>query len=374
MYFSIRMSARKPSPGCSGGRRFAVIVLALAVHLPLCGSALHLLASQEPLPPIEGVVVNLAQIGTDFFVQLDFDGDGEGNVWVKVVGRILDMAGNELTPDKIEKGARLKLTEYRQNEAGFIEAYVVVLIALPDADPNAPPAPGAATVVNVYVRLMGADRPPIDLYGTDRDAWICVGESVQVYWVTTPDVTLISLGEMLGTFRANQGGMENGLNWGSVVATPQETISYQISAVDGTFEAGSSATVSVYGHPLGAGPFQSFPEGNIAAHLQASTARANTVDDWVADMNDSRFSPRLGITDIKPGKGAVGAGFTWRVRRERADGSVANFSIAAVDTFQHPFRPDNSDEALPLSGEWTFSTLQDIAERMVSFVVRPVCR
>jgi len=375
MYFPERMSSEQRSRQRRGRRRFAVYVLILLAHLPFCNPPNYLQAAQEPPPPIEGVVVNLAQIGADFFAQLDVNGDGQGDVWVKIVGSILDMEGTELTPDQIENGARLKVTDYQQNEAGFVEAYIVVLISAAGGSQGQSTRPDApATVVNVYVRLVGAPRPPTNLYGTDNDAWICVGESVQVFWVTTPDVTLISLGESLGTFRANQGGMENGLNWGSVLATPQDTISYQISAVDGTFSAGGSATVFVYGHPQPAGPFQSFPEGNIQAQLQGNTARVNAIDAWAADLSDVRFSPHLAITDIKPGKGAIGSGFTWRVRKESGDGTVTNFNIAAVDTFQHPFRPDDTDEALPLSGDWTFSTLEDIAEKSIGFVIRPVCR
>jgi len=319
---------------------------------------------------LEGFVVDITEIGPDFFVYLDLDEDGAGEVWVKLVKTILDMQGNMLSATDITIGIKLKLIVYTENETGFIEASKVVVIS----DENGgSPRPGQGTLVNVFARIPGSRSPVLDLFDNEGETWICRGEKVELYWVTTPDVTRISLGETLGIFDAERGGVINGLNWGSVVAEPTETINYVITTLDGTFEAANSVNVSVFGFQTDVEAGQIIPEGKIRATLDGNTAKANEVDEWVAELPDIRYSDFLSITDIKPTGSAVEAGFIWRIRKEDPSGQIRNFSIAANEAFQHPFRPEGTDITFPLNGLWTFSTPANISDRTVEFVVRPVC-
>ena len=333
-------------------------------------------ALQQDLPPVEGTIVNIAEIGSDFFVQLDVDADGKGDVWAKILDTILDLEGNFLTTGDLSIGLKLRVLDYRESETGFIEAHtVVVLSPLGGSTVPAPSGPSAATNVNLFARTAGAPRPPVDLFATDTDAWVCLGESVVLYWVTTADVGLVSLGETLGVFPANQGGTVDGLNWGSVVTTPALTTSYVLKALDSTFNAGDAATVRVFGQPRDGEVLHIIPEeGTLEAKLGKNTgSNSGDVNTWTAATPSTRFSKRLELTDIEPVGAAAGLGSNWRVRKTDEDGAVHDFSIVSVETFQHPFRPEGSQENIPLSGTWRFSTQADVAANVVPFKLRPRC-
>lgn len=350
-----------------GGKRAAavsVLLLALAIFSPL------LLSQAEAPEPIEGIVVDITQIGNDVFVQLDLNEDGKGEVWVKLADVILDMLGNALTPNDIALGARLKLITYQKNETGFIEAQKVVVLSNP-SDPNSDNALG--TMINVFARIPGSPPPSFDLFDRQRDAWICLGEQVELYWVTTPDVTQISLGESLGTFPAARGGEVKGLNWGSIVVQPTQTINIVAATLDGTFRAANAVSVFVFGPPVDPSSGRTPPEGKIQATLVGNTARINEVDDWKADLPASRYSANVQISDIKPLGEAVEFGFTWRIQKVDTDQTVHNFSIAATEVYQHPFRPAGTDLTLSAAGQWTFSTPANVVTKTVDFAVRPVC-
>jgi|GEM_PF-2110681 len=327
-------------------------------------------AVQTDETTLEGFVVDITEIGPDFFVYLDLDEDGAGEVWVKLIETILDMQGNTLSSNDIMIGIKLKLIDYVQNETGFIEATKVVVIS-GGSDGNS--RTGQGTLVNVVARIPGTGAPVLDLFNSEGETWICRGEKVELYWVTTPDVTRVSLGETLGIFDADRGGVIDGLNWGSVIVEPSETINYVITTLDGTFKAANSVTVAVFGPQADIEAGQIIPEDKIQAALAGKTAKANEVDEWVADLPDTRYSGFLSITDIKPTGSAVEPGFIWRIRREDPNGQVRSFSIAANESFQHPFRPEGSEATFSLNGVWTFSTPANISDRTVEFVVRPVC-
>lgn len=353
-------------------RRFLLLlcVFAVAVGLPFSPTVP---AQETQTDPLEGDIVNLAQVGSDFFVQLDLDDDNEGDVWVKLNEDITDTAGNVVEFEDITIGVRIRVLEYQDNEVGFLVAIQAVVVG-DTAEGVNPRDPNIPTTVNVYARVLGAPRPNLELFGIDRDAWVCLGDEIELFWVATPDVTQISLGETLGIFPANNRGgiLDNGLIWGAVVAIPTETISVQITSIDGNFDAGSAATVFVFGQPQ-VDAFQASAETSLFAQLVGNTARVSQSDDWVADVPGTRVSERMGITDIKPVKAASGVGFSWRVRKENTDGSVDNFNISSTETYQHPFISDQSPDPLGFGGKWTFTTSADVSAKTVEFMVKPTC-
>ncbi len=355
------------------GRCFLLLLFAvvIAVTSPFSPTVP---AQDSQNDPLEGEVVNLAQVGSDFFVQLDLDDDGEGDVWVKLIEGITDTAGNSVEFEDIGLGTRIRVIEYQDNEVGFIVALQAQVIG--DTPTNNPPTrdPNIPTTVNVYARVAGAPRPNLELFGTDRDAWICRGDQIEVFWITTPDVTQVSLGESLGIFPANNRGgiLDDGLIWGAVVAQPLETLSIQITSVDGNFDAGGSATVFIFGQPQ-VDAFQADAEASLVAELVGNTTRTNQSDDWIADVPGTRVSNRLGVTDIKPIKSASGSGFNWRVRKDNADGTVDNFNLSSTETFQHPFITEQAPEPLMFGGKWTFTTSADVSDNRIEFVLKPTC-
>jgi len=327
-------------------------------------------------PPVEGVIVNIAEIGSDFFVQLDTDADAKGDIWAKILDAILDLQGNALTTNDLSIGLNLRVLDYQESETGFLEAHTVVVLS-PLENTNAPERvpTSTATNLNLFVRTMGAPRPPIDLFATDTDAWVCLGESVQLYWVTTADVGLVSLGETLGVFPAAQGGTSNGLNWGAVVATPDLTTGFQLRALDGTFNAGDAATVRVFGQPRVEETLHIIPEeGTLEVTLNKNTgSNSGGINTWVTATPSTRFSQRLQVTDIRPTNAAAGLSSNWRVRKTDEDGAVHDFTLVSAETFQHPFRPDGSKQNIPMSGQWRFSTPSNLAAKTVPFTLRPSC-
>jgi len=330
--------------------------------------------AQESQEELEGEVVNLAQVGSDFFVQLDLDGDNEGDVWIKLNEDITDTAGNPVEFEDIGIGVRIRVIEYQDNEVGFIVAIQAQVIGDPATITSPTRDPGIPTTVNVYARVAGAPRPDLQLFGTDRDAWMCRGDQIEVFWVTTPDVTQVSLGEQLGIYPANNRGgiLDSGLIWGSVVAQPLETLSIQISSIDGNFDAGSSATVFIFGQPE-VDAFEADAEASLIADLMGNTTRIGQSDDWIANVPGTRVSERLGVTDIKPVKSAASGGFNWRVRKDNVDGSVDNFNLASSETFQHPFSTEQSPDPITFGGKWTFTTSAEVTDKAIEFVVKPTC-
>lgn len=358
-----KLGRRRDRRRCKGCCVFFLLLILMAVFQEAP-------ALQSNDATLEGFVVDITEIGSDFFVYLDLNEDGAGEVWVKLIQTILDMQGNALKATDITIGVKLKLIEYVENETGFIEATKVVVISNGNEDSA---GPNQGTLVNVFARIPGTGTPVLDLFNVEGETWVCKGEKVTLYWVTSPDVTRVSLGETLGVFEANRGGVINGLNWGSVTVEPTETISYIVSTLDGTFDATNSVTVKVFDSGTSNVAGSIVPEGKIKATLVDTTAKANEVDEWVANLPDTRFSDALSITDIKPTGDAVEPGFIWRIRKEDPSGQIRTFSIAATEAFQHPFRPEGTDITFPLNGVWTFSTPADISTRTVEFVVRPVC-
>lgn len=117
----------RESPGRVPWRALALVALVGSlVTAPGQGQA------EDPPPPVEGVVVQISQIDQDFFVQLDLDADEKGDQWAKIVGTIQTPAGKKLTLADIKVGTRLRITQYEQNAAGFLEALKVIV--LPDAN------------------------------------------------------------------------------------------------------------------------------------------------------------------------------------------------------------------------------------------------
>jgi len=108
------------------------LALVLLLLLPLLGSLLgpwpSLAQEDEPPPPIEGVVVKISQINKDFFVQLDVDADEKWDQWVKVAGAVQSPAGQSLGKGSIGVGTRLRVTDYVESEAGFLDAKKVVVL------------------------------------------------------------------------------------------------------------------------------------------------------------------------------------------------------------------------------------------------------
>jgi len=234
------------------------------------------------------------------------------------------------------------------------------------------------TTVSLYARLAGSGAPTIALNQFDTDAWICLGDKVELFWVTTQDVGQIDLGDDLGVFAADQGGNENGLNWGSVEVEPTSHASYQIFALDGDFEAGNAAGVRVFNRERAEGPFFPINEDEFfAQRISSATARTDKADEWFANLPSERFSPRLRVKGIK----AVGASsrtsdsgsFVWSILKTDENGVEHRFSIQAVNSYQNPFTPAGTDITIPLSGDWSFITRGDIAERKIPFMVEMVC-
>jgi len=232
-----------------------------------------------------------------------------------------------------------------------------------------------ATEVSLYARLAGSQQPPINLFSMDSDAWICLGEKVELFWVTTPDVGQIDLGRDAGVFAADQGGNDNGLNWGSTVVEPTSHTSYQIFALDGNYEAGNAADVRVFGQPRGAGPFQVVEEETFDARLVSRVSvRTDKIDTWQAVLPKERFSEQLSITFIKPvGRALDAAPADWNVVKTDLDNTQHLFKLAAANNYQNPFTLAGTNLTLPLSGTWNFSTIGQAVSRNVSFRVKPVC-
>ena len=231
----------------------------------------------------------------------------------------------------------------------------------------------AFTTVSLYARLAGSATPAIELNRFDTDAWICLGDEVELFWVTTPDVRQVDLGDGLGVFPADQGGNENGLNWGSVTLAPTSHASYQIFALDGDFEAANAAGVRVFGRERAEGPLFPIDEDEFQAQLTSNaTSRTREIDVWEASLPATRFSPRLRVKGIKALRGATGP-FAWDVLKVDEGGAEHRFSIAATPAFQNPFSPANSDVTIPLPGKWSFSTRESIPDRRVPFGVELVC-
>jgi hypothetical protein len=231
------------------------------------------------------------------------------------------------------------------------------------------------TQVSVYARMAGAPRPDIALTEFGTDAWICLGDEVELYWVTTPDVNQIDLGDDLGVFAADQGGNENGLNWGSTMVQPSSKISYQIEALDGDFEAASDASVLVFGRPTGEGPFFVIDEGQFSARRTTGATNTRDSNEWAVELSPDRFSPRLGMTFIKPiGQAASGVSQAWNVLKTDADGTEHRFALAQRASYQNPFTPAGTDVTVPVGGSWVFTTRSDIVtSRDITFMVKAVC-
>jgi len=66
-----------------------------------------------PQTPIEGTVVSISQVD-DLFLLLDTNGDGTGDIWIKIEhdGQLLDEAGQSISPSSIVLGMLLTLTRY----------------------------------------------------------------------------------------------------------------------------------------------------------------------------------------------------------------------------------------------------------------------
>lgn len=233
----------------------------------------------------------------------------------------------------------------------------------------------AATEVSLYARLAGATRPAIELNNIDTEAWICLGDEVDLFWVTTPDVQQVDLGDDLGVFAADKGGSENGLQWGSVRVEPTNLVSYQLTALDGNFEATTAANVLVFGRPGGEGPFFPIEEGTFFASLPAGkTDRTNEPDEWQTVLSSDRFSPGLGITFIKPVAEATRpAPFPWNVTKIDEDGTRHDFSLAAQEVYQNPFTPAGTQVTIPVPGSWVFATKGVVSARKVGFTVKAIC-
>lgn len=346
-----------------------ILILFVAIALSFWTTAPARQGESASMPPLEGIVVNVAEIGSDFFVQLDLDLDGEGDVWIKVVDSILDGQGNVLSEVDIQIGGRLRVMEYQESEAGFLDATIVVVVLDVASDNSDGDTENVVTLVNIYARLVGAPRPAIELFSREKSAWICLGEPIQLYWVTTPDVGLITLGEELGTFPADQGGVLNGLHWGTVTVTPSSTTSFQIFALDGNFESGEAATVRVFGGQPGV---QAFEEGTLEVELSSGiSVRTDRSDDWMSEMPTTRFSQNIQVVQIKPvGDAANGGSSIWQVKKSDEDGTTYAFSLVAFDQYQQPFAP----ETFPVSGTWTFSTKANIVSTDLQFKVRTTCQ
>lgn len=229
------------------------------------------------------------------------------------------------------------------------------------------------TTVSLYARLAGSGTPAIELNRFDADAWICLGDEIELFWVATPDVRQVDLGNELGVFPADQGGNENGLNWGSVKVSPTTHVSYQIFALDGDFDAASAAGVRVYGREREEGPLFPIDEGEFLAQLTSNaTSRTREIDVWETSLPATRFSPRLNVKAIKALREATGP-FVWDVLKVDEGGVERRFSIAATASFQNPFSPANSDVTIPLAGHWSFATDASIPDRRVPFGVELVC-
>jgi len=222
------------------------------------------------------------------------------------------------------------------------------------------------TTVSLYARLAGSSTPAIALNQFDTDAWICLGDKVELFWVTTPDVGQIDLGDELGVFAADQGGNDNGLNWGSVEVEPTSHVSYQIFALDGDFEAGNAAGVRVFNREKEEGPFFSIEEDEFfAQRISSPTARTDKADEWFVNLPSSRFSPRLQVKGIKTvgasSRTSQSGSFVWNILKTDESGAEHRFSIQAVGSYQNPFTPAGTDVTIPLAGNWNFITRADIA-------------
>jgi len=230
------------------------------------------------------------------------------------------------------------------------------------------------TDLTLYARLAGSGTPAIALGRMDTEAWICLGEKVELFWVTTGDVSQVSFLSDLGTFAADAGGSENGLKWGSVEVEPEVDTSFQVEAVGGNFDAGTAASVRVFGRK-GDGVFQRIEEGIItAAKPQNRATDIFEFEDWEASLPESRFSPDLRVTDIKPlGKATEVFPFDWRIVKVDANGAERRFNIAPVSQYQRPFTPAGTNETIPLAGDWTFSSNEAPPNRTLQFMVRLAC-
>jgi len=231
------------------------------------------------------------------------------------------------------------------------------------------------TQVALYARLSGTEAPFIDVnnLGT-TDAWIGLGDQVDLFWVTTPDVSQIDLGDDLGVFASDQGGNENGFNWGVTTVAPTTHASFQIFALDGDFEAASAASVRVIGRASAEGPFAPIDEEVFFARRTSSTTtRTDEQDEWEVTLPSSRFSNRLRITDMKPtGPATSGAPQAWRILKTNEDGVEVRFSLSPTDVYQSPFTTPGTDITVPVAGDWSFVTRGVVPDRDVPFMVKMI--
>lgn len=231
-----------------------------------------------------------------------------------------------------------------------------------------------ATEVSLYARLAGAVRPPININNRDSSAWICLGDQIELFWVTTPDVGQIRIGSDVGTFNADQGGNENGFNWGSTVVDLDQHTSFQIETLDGNFEALNAANVRVFGQTQAEATL--IEEDFFKARLiNRTSVRTDAPDSWQVVLPSNRFSNRLGVTEIKPSGAAVQpAQFPWSVTKLDENGTERHSLIVPVNAYQRPFTLTGTNTTVPLSGTWTFSTESpQISAQEIPFFVKPLC-
>jgi len=231
------------------------------------------------------------------------------------------------------------------------------------------------TTVSVYARLAGSPRPDLVLNSGATDAWICLGDEVELFWVTTSDVDQVDLGDNVGVFPADQGGNENGLNWGSAVVQPTDNVSYQIHAIGGDFEAASDASILVFGRPSGEGPLSPIEQGRITVQRTTPSTNTREANEWVVDLPSTQYSAGLGLTFIKPvDEAASGAPQAWNVVKVDEDQTVHRFDLAQRENFQNPFTPAGSNVTIPVAGSWSFTTRADtVISRRIQFMLKAIC-
>lgn len=232
------------------------------------------------------------------------------------------------------------------------------------------------TFASLYARLAGSEAPPIQLGLLETDAWICQGEKVELFWVTTSDVRQVDIGPDVGTFAADAGGQEGDLKWGSVEVQPERHTSYVLEALGGTYEIGAAAGVRVF-FPPGAEQIQMIQEEAFSARRPIGGTRGNKDNVWIAPLTADRFSPRLRFSEIKPiGAAAPGQGFPfdWGVTKTDLDGTVHEFHLAPTPSYQRPFAPPGTNRTLQLAGHWEFRVARSgPPNRVVQFMVKLTC-
>jgi hypothetical protein len=110
----------------------------IALASALVGALLFGGLSAENNPqPFAGIVTELSQFDDGLFVHLDLNGNGQGDLWVKVLSKasIQDEDGNDLSLYEIEAGSILIIVNYSPKDSYYESDQVTLIVPKADDKP-----------------------------------------------------------------------------------------------------------------------------------------------------------------------------------------------------------------------------------------------